>query len=742
MATDRLARKRRLLAVVGVSAVVALLCAVINSGVVGGFPPTLKLHNLQEAAATSELNVDLPTSMPSVARGRGVFPDDPVTFTKRAELMGSMIISPPVLNRMAVRCGLPAGQISGLRRTTANVPDELTQPDGQQRASDIQASNATYRVEMQSRQSQPIIDIYTEAPTVAAAECLANAAPVALTAYLQTLAHAQGSTTPLPQVLPLGPARGGVANGGATLIVAMLTFVTMFGTMIGALLALGWLVRRRRAPHSGEPDEEPLFVPESFSNPLPELVAGDPSEGRDSWPHTRRPVPWMIALFLAVIWLTPFDNIQLRASLPVELRLDRLVLPFVVIVWLIAVAAGGRKAPRLKMTWIHVALAGLLATAFLSVVTDAQYLNHTLELQLSLKKLPLIVSYVLLFVVVASGVRRSEVRPFLTYTLVLAVIVGLGMILEYRTKQNLFWIWSGKIFSGPFELNGALNGDVLDATGRGLVRGSAVVPLEAVAMLTMALPIALVRVMQADRWRQRLIYGLATCILVAATFATYRKSALIAPLGVILTLAYFRRRELLRLAPLFLVLLVVVTSISPGAIGSTVRQFTRSDATAVPTVSDRASDYDAVRPDILTHLALGRGWGSYDHGVYRTLDSEILTRTIEGGVLGLVAFLLVPVAVVAVARRPIASGDPTDAPVALIGASVAVGFLVLSLLFDELSFPHAAYIFLYMAGLEAVVLRRRRGPDADLDPVAPRLRLDDRDLAPTSLAQEPLLPRR
>ena len=137
----------------------------------------------------------------------------------------------------------------------------------------------------------------------------------------------------------------------------MLTFVTVFGTMIGALLALGWLLRRRRGPRSDEPDEEPLFVPESFSDPLPELVAGDPSEGRDSWPHTRRPLPWMIALFLAVIWLTPFDNIQLKASLPVELRLDRLVLPFVVIVWLLALAAGGRKAPRLKMTWIHVALA-------------------------------------------------------------------------------------------------------------------------------------------------------------------------------------------------------------------------------------------------------------------------------------------------------------------------------------------------------------------------------------------------
>ena len=179
----------------------------------------------------------------------------------------------------------------------------------------------------------------------------------------------------------------------------------------------------------------------------------------------------------------------------------------------------------------------------------------------------------------------------------------------------------------------------------------------------------------------------------------------------VLTLAYFRRRELLRLAPLGLVLLVVVTSISPGAIGSTVSQFTRSDATAVPTVSDRTSDYDAVRPDIWTHLALGRGWGSYDHDSYRTLDSEILTRTIEGGVLGLIG---VPAGADrgrcagAQGRSPRATAE--SAPVALIGASVAVAFVVLALLFDELSFPHAAYIFLYMVGLETVVLRAAVGP--------------------------------
>jgi O-antigen ligase len=222
------------------------------------------------------------------------------------------------------------------------------------------------------------------------------------------------------------------------------------------------------------------------------------------------------------------------------------------------------------------------------------------------------------------------------------------------------------------------------------------------------LPIALVRLLQARAWRQRLVYGLAICALVAAMLATYRKSALIAPASVLLTIAYFRRRELLKLAPLGVVLLAMVTALSPGALGSTISQFTRSDAAAVPTVSDRTAAYDAIRPDVWTHLLLGRGWGSYDHNTYRILDSEILDRTIETGVIGLLAFILVPVAVVGASRRTIAARDPETAPVALIGASCAVGFLVLAFLFDEMAFPHPVYIFLYLVGLETVALQRAR----------------------------------
>lgn len=719
MATDKRARRRRLLIMIAVSAAIGAIAAIVNTGIIGLSPPQLRLNHLQIATATTYVDVDPPSAMPSLVHGRADPPLDIQTFVKRAELLGRIMVSPPVLDQIAQRCGIPSAQLSGLGRTTADVPDDVTQPNSEQRASDIQASTVPYQIQVEGRPTVPIIDVYSEAPTITAAQCLGNAAPVALTSYLGSLARAEGSAGPLVQVQPLGPARADIANSGATVTIAFLTFITFFALAIVAMLGIGRLLRWRAARTAGPVKEgDGRWAQERMPSTELRRTSLDEPVG-DSWPHTTRALPWMFAGFIGLIWLTPFNNIALTASLPIELRLDRIVLPFVVIVWLLALAARGRFAPRLRLTWIHVAIGALLACAFLSVVTDARYLNQTLELSLSLKKLPLILAYVSVFVIASSAIRRREVRPFLSYTLGLAIICAIGMIIEYRTKQNLFWHWSQKLLPSIFTVNGALNGNVLDATGRGLVRGPAEVPLEAVAMLTFALPIALVRLLQAPRWRARIMYSVAVCLLVAAMFATYRKSAIVAPIAAVLTLAYFRRRELLKLAPLGLILLVLVSAVSPGALGSTFRQFTRSDATAVPTVSDRTSDYDAVRPDVWTHLLLGRGWGSYNHDTYRILDSEILTRTIETGVIGLIVFLLVPVAVVGASRRTIALRDRESAPVALVAASAAMSFLVLAALFDELSFPHAAYIFLYIVGLETVMLVRPGPPPAA--PVAARV---------------------
>jgi hypothetical protein len=281
------------------------------------------------------------------------------------------------------------------------------------------------------------------------------------------------------------------------------------------------------------------------------------------------------------------------------------------------------------------------------------------------------------------------------------------MVYEYRVGSNPFYDISDKLLPGAFAVESARDG-VLDSLGRTEVHGPAEPGVEAVTMLSMALPIAIVGFMHAGVRRERILYAIAASVLVAATFATFRKSALVAPVSVGLALAVFRRRELLKLAPLGLVLGVVVSALAPGALRTIINQFLRSDAATVPTTSDRTSDYDAIRPDLWSHLAFGRGWGTYNHESYRILDSEVLHRLVDVGVFGLLAFVGIGVSVVLSARTTIRSRDPQWAPSALIGACAAVCFTCASALYDSLSFPHATYIFLYMSALVAVVVGRPR----------------------------------
>ena len=184
-------------------------------------------------------------------------------------------------------------------------------------------------------------------------------------------------------------------------------------------------------------------------------------------------MPWAVALLIAMFWLTPFDKIQLAFSTPVNITLDRMLLPLVAVIWYVALTAGPGVAPRVRITKVHVAVLAFVAIAFLSVVLDARYLNQTGELELAVKKLPLLLSYISIFVIVASSVRRTEVPAFMKYTLVLAVICGLEIIIEYRFKTNLFVSWSEKIFRGPFKVVMDDDGSALDSLGRRWIAGPA-----------------------------------------------------------------------------------------------------------------------------------------------------------------------------------------------------------------------------------------------------------------------------
>ncbi len=210
-----------------------------------------------------------------------------------------MLTSPPVTGDVARRAHVPHGQLAAEMRSTARVPAVYTEPASEERASQLVTEGWPYRLEVEARQWSPILDIYAHAPSEAEAVRLADAAVAALQQRLRSLGDDAGLAANDQVVLrPLGRPRGGVVNAGMAIAVATLTFILTF-TLV--FLAVSRLSRPQR----------------------PGLRAAA-DDGEDAWPHTARLTPWTFAIFLAVIWLTPFSAIMLNVPSPIDISFDRL----------------------------------------------------------------------------------------------------------------------------------------------------------------------------------------------------------------------------------------------------------------------------------------------------------------------------------------------------------------------------------------------------------------------------------
>jgi hypothetical protein len=744
-------KRRRWLAGTALCFAVALLATVGN---LRGNPPI--------AGASAQATVDRPQG--SIVQAP-TSSDQLQSINSRTLLLAELISTPPVLADIARRAGIPADSLKAKTSYIQDIPEQMLGPDLEVRGTQILKLRAPFQLDIEPDPNLPRFEIYARAPTIPLAAKLADSVVPGLQDYLRVDTTSHG-VDPASQdrVEELGFAQASLLESHGKYEIAFLTFLIVLalcGAVLGAVprIYAGWTLaasggERLAPPPRAAAPSEPVRRPECvglrgavagrrrFAGRLltlersPERWAergertrGDAGRGgagerpgsiarlADDWPHTGRLMPWMIAAFLVVLWLVPFNSISLGgSSLPIDLKFDRIVLPIVFLIWVLALAAGGKAAPRIRMSWVHVAVLGFAGLAAFTFVANAHYLDQTLQLDRGVKQLMELMAYVLFFVMSASVVRRSEVPAFLRFMLILAVIAGVGTLIEYRLHYNVFYDFAHKLLPG-FQVGSAQSSSV-DDLGRRLVEGPAEVPLEAVGMFTLALPIALVGVIDAKRWRPRIVYGLATAILMAAAVSTERKSGLLGPVGVIVALVWFRRVQMVRLLPLAVVMLALVKVLAPGAIGGTTGQLAPS-ALGVSTVDERVVRWDAIRPDVWLHVAVGQGFGVYS---VRVLDNEYLDRLIEGGVLGLTAYfamLLTPVFL------SVGRGRRREAGTAAIGviiAPAAIGTLVLSGTYDSMGFPHVPYIFFFLAAMLAVALKEADVADAPPIAALPRMR--------------------
>jgi hypothetical protein len=211
--------RHRLLLALGL--LVAAVAAVFSVYRVDG--SSLKARSLQYSGANSQILVDSPKSV------LGNLSQDFEPLSIRAAVYANFMASPAVLDVIGRQVGLSGEQIYAAGPVNAQQPRVVQEPTALKRNVQITGETNPYRLSFSNNPGQPTINVYAQAPTTEQAVALANAAVVGLQRYVAGLQHS--SDTPQAAkvtIRQLGPAIGGVVNGGISKALAGLVFVGVF----------------------------------------------------------------------------------------------------------------------------------------------------------------------------------------------------------------------------------------------------------------------------------------------------------------------------------------------------------------------------------------------------------------------------------------------------------------------------------------------------------------------------------
>lgn len=420
----------------------------------------------------------------------------------------------------------------------------------------------------------------------------------------------------------------------------------------------------------------------------------------DAWPRTRRPLPWLLAGFLAVVFLVPVEAVHMRVSLPVSSDLDRFCVALLLGSGALASVLGrGGGTRRLRPRGWSAGLGAFVAVAVASVAANVGRITLLGEWEVAQRRLALLLSLAALFALLCLSLRPAELRPLAVLIALLATVTALGTIYEKERGENPFYATATALLAplatvdpAPTEVEPALD------QGRPLITGPTRHPLSVASLLGMGLPFAVVLAAVA-RGRRRAAWALAAALIAAGAAITQRKAGLVIPAAALLALFAIRPRLSLRLAPYGIAALALALLLAPGAFSS-FQELGRVDSRA--SIEGRTSDYPALVPDLLTNPLLGHGYGTLDSeraNTYRILDNEYLGQAFQTGGLGLLAFLAMIVVPLVVVRDVIRSDDPVRGPPALAAGAACAAFGVAAALYDILSFVAAPYLFLYAAAI-------------------------------------------
>ena len=122
-------------------------------------------------------------------------------------------------------------------------------------------------------------------------------------------------------------------------------------------MSVDGILVRERGSRTGVIDEQHPHLFEDLSGRSDGAAARS-----DDWPHTTRLMPWLLAGFMATVFLIPIDGTELKVHLPVDSKPDRFLIMamagLLIIKALLPKKTGERRGRR-RMTFAMAAVLDL-----------------------------------------------------------------------------------------------------------------------------------------------------------------------------------------------------------------------------------------------------------------------------------------------------------------------------------------------------------------------------------------------
>ncbi|MBM2822869.1 MAG: hypothetical protein HW413_1615 [Thermoleophilia bacterium] len=420
----------------------------------------------------------------------------------------------------------------------------------------------------------------------------------------------------------------------------------------------------------------------------------------------------LVGIVVAVILFVPIKRYQLPGNLPFDLEFYRVTIAIVLALWLAALLVDARVSTQ--PTGLGGPLALFALAIFGSIVANAGRIQglNVREVDLSsdvAKKTLFFASFYLVLLLVVSVIRdfRAIHAVLKTITAGSAILAGSALV-EARTGYNAFNHLHSAV---PFlQFEGALTEEGIARSGRLRIYASSGHPIELAAVLAMVLPLAIYLGRLTRRWW----WWLSAGVIVLAVFATVSRTGIVMLATIAAVFLWLRRKEVTKLWPLVVPVLLAVHLVTPGVLGGLQGAFfPRGGLLQDQTVYGGRFSAQRLGGEldlIKSKPVFGQGFGTRittgekAQQNARVLDDEWLGTASETGIVGVIALAWLFVRFVRRLGREAKQDLSARGSLLVALAGSVAAFAVSMFTFDAFSFIQVTFLLFILLGLGMAVL--------------------------------------